>query len=78
MAGLNFISTERDVDRKFGKYGRVRDVRIVRHQRSGESRGFGFVEMDNDDDTDRVIRHLNGKDWNGRILLVERARNIRP
>lgn len=77
VAGLNFISTERDVEHKFGKYGRVRSVRIVRHPRTQESRGFGFVEMDTDDEVDKVIRHLHGADWNGRILLVERARNPR-
>ena len=43
-----------DLERKFGKYGKVRDARIVRNPRTGESRGFGFVVMDHDDDVDRV------------------------
>jgi len=89
----------------------VKEARIVRNPRSGESRGFGFLIMENDDDVDRVsqpcitllfrptfssfagsesllysyvsvmnlqaIRHLDGRDWNGRRLLVERAKNVK-
>lgn len=43
-----------DLERKFEKYGPVREARIVRNPRSGESRGFGFLIMENDDDVDRV------------------------
>ena len=43
-----------DLERKFEKYGPVKDARIVRNPRSGESRGFGFLIMENDDDVDRV------------------------
>lgn len=77
VAGVNFIVNERDLERKFGKYGKVRDARIVRNPRTGESRGFGFVVMDHDDDVDRAVRHMDGREWNGRRLLVERARNIK-
>lgn len=76
-AGLNFIINEKDLERKFEKYGPVKDARIVRNPRSGESRGFGFLIMEHDDDVDRAIRHLDGRDWNGRRLLVERAKNIK-
>ena len=101
--------TLQDLERKFEKYGPVREARIVRNPRSGESRGFGFLIMENDDDVDRVrchhalshgfhklvaicllhrlhalccsnvqaIRHLDGRDWNGRRLLVERAKNVK-
>ena len=43
-----------DLERKFEKYGPVKDARIVRNPRSGESRGFGFLIMEHDDDVDRV------------------------
>lgn len=77
VAGLNFIINEKDLERKFSRYGRVREARIVRNNRTGESRGFGFVEMSNDDAITDAIKDLNGRDWNGRRLLVERARNVR-
>ena len=104
------MHTLQDLEKKFEKYGPVREARIVRNPRSGESRGFGFLIMENDDDVDRVsyhhalhiaftkqaaiyllhpylhalrcsnmqaIRHLDGRDWNGRRLLVERAKNVK-
>lgn len=77
IAGLNFITNEREVERKLSKYGRVREVRIVRNGQSGESRGFGFVVMEGPEGVDDAIKALNGSDWNGRRLLVERARNVR-
>ena len=43
-----------DLEKKFEKYGPVKEARIVRNPRSGESRGFGFLIMENDDDVDRV------------------------
>lgn len=46
-----------DLEKKFEKYGPVREARIVRNPRSGESRGFGFLIMENDDDVDRVSAH---------------------
>lgn len=43
-----------EVERKFGKFGEVREARIVRNPHNGESRGFGFVAMERDEDVDRV------------------------
>ena len=48
-----------DVRHKFGKYGEVVDVRLVRGP-GGESRGFGFVEMETPEDAKEVIRSMNG------------------
>lgn len=53
----------------------MEEARIVRHPRSGESRGFGFLKMASDDDVDAIIREFHEQEWNGRILLVERARD---
>jgi transformer-2 protein len=55
----------------------VTEARIVKNPRTGESRGFGFLIMDSDDSVDRAIRHLDGREWNGRRLLVERAKNVK-
>lgn len=71
------MMTERDVVDKFDRYGPVREVRIVRHPATGESRGFGFVAMESVEAADRAVRKLDGTDWNGRRLLVEVAKNPR-
>ncbi|KAH7285983.1 hypothetical protein KP509_33G054100 [Ceratopteris richardii] len=75
IAGFSFGTTERDLERKFSRYGRVRDVRIVRDKRSGDSRGFGFLSLDRDENADAAIRGLDQTEWNGRIVLVEKAKS---
>ncbi|CAL8472197.1 g11739 [Coccomyxa elongata] len=77
VAGLNFVTTEREVESKFDKFGPVREARIVRNPVNGESRGFGFVAMKYEEDVDAAIRALDGAEWQGRRLGVERARNVK-
>ncbi|KAF5478908.1 hypothetical protein F2P56_005430 [Juglans regia] len=75
IAGFSFLTTERDLERKFSRFGRVRDVRIVRDKRSGDSRGFGFLSLERDEDADAAIRALDETEWNGRIILVEKSKS---
>ncbi|KAM2960872.1 hypothetical protein FF1_030517 [Malus domestica] len=75
VAGFSFATTERDLERKFSRYGRVQHVRIVRDKRSGDSRGFGFLTLETDEDADAAIRALDETEWNGRIILVEKSKS---
>ncbi|KAM7278818.1 hypothetical protein ACFE04_005952 [Oxalis oulophora] len=75
VAGFSFLTTERDLERKFSRFGRVRDVRIVRDKRSGDSRGFGFLSLEKDEDADAAIRALDETEWDGRIILVEKSKS---
>lgn len=77
VAGLSFITNEKDLEEKFGKYGRVKECRVVRNPHTGESRGFAFVVMEKEDEVDRAIRHMDGREWSGRRLLVEVAKHPR-
>ncbi|KAI3972001.1 hypothetical protein MKX01_030202 [Papaver californicum] len=74
VAGFSFVTTEKDLERKFSRFGRVRDVRIVRDKRSGDSRGFGFLSLERDEDADAAIRALDQTQWNGRVVLVEKSK----
>ncbi|XP_072988622.1 uncharacterized protein [Typha latifolia] len=74
VAGFSYVTTERDLERKFSRFGRVTDVRIVRDKRSGDSRGFGFLSLERDEDADAAIRALDQTEWNGRIVLVEKSK----
>nr|XP_019706999.1 serine/arginine repetitive matrix protein 1 isoform X3 [Elaeis guineensis] len=74
VAGFSYVTTERDLEKKFSKFGRVTDVRIVRDKRSGDSRGFGFLSLERDEDADAAIRALDQTEWNGRIVLVEKSK----
>ncbi|XP_042446180.1 serine/arginine repetitive matrix protein 1-like isoform X2 [Zingiber officinale] len=74
VAGFSYVTTERDLEKKFSRFGRVTDVRIVRDNRSGDSRGFGFLSLERDEDADAAIRALDQSEWNGRIVLVEKSK----
>ncbi|HTX36087.1 MAG TPA: hypothetical protein VME43_13745, partial [Bryobacteraceae bacterium] len=58
----------------FETHGAVGRVNIVTDRDSGQPRGFGFVEMDNDGEGEKAIAALNGKDFGGRTLSVNEAR----
>lgn len=75
VAGFSFLTTERDLERKFSRFGRVQDVRIVRDKRSGDSRGFGFLTLERDEEADAAIGALDKTEWNGRIVLVEKSKS---
>uniref|UniRef100_A0A0E0MWC4 RRM domain-containing protein n=1 Tax=Oryza rufipogon TaxID=4529 RepID=A0A0E0MWC4_ORYRU len=69
VAGFSYATTERDLEKKFSKYGRVTSARVVRDKRSGDSRGFGFLSLEKDEDADAAIRACDETEWNGRIIL---------
>ncbi|GIL46570.1 hypothetical protein Vafri_3554 [Volvox africanus] len=77
VAGINFICNEQDLERKFSRYGRVKEARVVRNPITGESRGFAFVAMSSETEAADAIRDMNDREWNGRRLLVQIARNPR-
>ncbi|XP_020589407.1 serine/threonine-protein kinase PRP4 homolog [Phalaenopsis equestris] len=74
IAGFSYVTTERDLEKKFSKFGRVTDVRVVRDRRTGDSRGFGFLSLERDEDADAAIRAVDQTEWNGRIVLVEKSK----
>lgn len=58
----------------FKPHGNVISAKVVTDKESGKSRGFGFVEMDNDNDANSAIKALNGSELNGRKLVVAAAK----
>ncbi|VAH45366.1 unnamed protein product [Triticum turgidum subsp. durum] len=74
VAGFSYATTERELEKKFAKFGRVTRVRVVRDKRTGDSRGFGFLSLEKDEDADAAIRACDETEWNGRIILVEKSK----
>lgn len=74
VGNLSYGATEEDVRALFEAHGTVDRVSIVTDRETGQPRGFGFVEMNNDDEAERAIAALNGRDLNGRALNVNEAR----
>ena len=74
VGNLPFSTTEDDLRQMFVQYGEVTSVTIINDKFSGRSKGFGFVEMPNDDEAMKAIEGLNGKDMDGRGIVVNEAR----
>src|SRR5215831_4977579 len=73
VGNLSFNTTESDLDGLFAQVGNVESVSIITDRTTGRSKGFGFVEMSNED-ADAAIAKLNGADFAGRALTVNEAR----
>ena len=62
----------------FAAYGAVLSAKVITDRESGRSKGFGFVEMENDADADRAVEEANGKEVGGRAMNVSEARPQAP
>ena len=74
VGNISRTATEQNLKDAFAAYGAVQSASIIKDKYSGESRGFGFVEMPNKEEADKAISGLNGKDLKGRLLTVNEAR----
>lgn len=74
VGNLPFSATEDDVRQIFATYGQVESVALIKDKLTGKPRGFGFVEMPNATEAQAAIQALNGKDFNGRDMVVNPAR----
>ena len=73
VGNLSFNTTEGDLDSLFAQVGPVESVAIITDRMTGRSKGFGFIEMSNED-ADAAIAKLNGTELGGRALTVNEAR----
>ena len=73
VARLNFKTRQEDREAAFAKFGEVSSAKIVKDRETGRSKGFGFVEMPNEDDANKAITALNETDLDGRTIVVKPA-----
>ena len=74
VGNLSHDASEDDMRQAFEAFGQVASATIIKDKFSGESRGFGFVEMPNKPEAQAAIQGLNGQDLKGRALKVSEAR----
>ncbi|MDE3109597.1 MAG: RNA-binding protein [Acidobacteriota bacterium] len=74
IGNLSFQTTESDLRALFAPLGQITRIHIAVERETGRSRGFAFVEMANDDDANRAIATLDGKELAGRNIKVNEAR----
>jgi RNA recognition motif-containing protein len=77
VGNLPFSTTSDELAALFGKVGAVTSAQVITDRETGRSRGFGFVEM-NDEDARKAIDQLTGADFNGRSITVNEARPRAP
>jgi len=78
VGNLAHETTEDDLRQAFEAFGQVESVNIIKDRFSGESRGFGFVEMPSKDEAQTAIEEMNEKDLQGRALNVNEAKPRAP
>ena len=78
VGNLSFQSTDESLSQLFAEYGNVDNASIVTDRETGRSRGFGFVEMPDDNEARAAISALDGQSWEGRNLTVNEARPRPP
>ncbi|MBI4929055.1 MAG: RNA-binding protein [Anaerolineae bacterium] len=74
VGNLPFTTNEDELRKTFAAFGEVTSAAVIKDQFTGQSRGFGFIEMPNKEEGEAAINGLNGKDFKGRPLKVNEAR----
>jgi len=74
VGNIQWKTTEEDLKELFNPYGTVTSAQVIKDRDTGRSRGFGFVKMETEDQTKEAINGLNGKELNGRTLVINEAR----
>lgn len=74
VGNLPFQTTDQELEQLFSQHGSVASASVITDKMTGRSRGFGFVEMENDEEADAAIKTMDGSDYEGRPLTVNEAR----
>ncbi len=78
VGGLSYNTTQDTLKDTFSQAGSVDSATIITDKFSGRSKGFGFVEMSNDEEAEKAIEMFNGKELEGRTITVNEARPMEP
>jgi RNA recognition motif-containing protein len=78
VGNLKYTATSAQLQELFEQFGTVSSAQVLSDRETGRSRGFGFVEMANDDEAMAAIESLDGQDFDGRRLTVNEARPRTP
>jgi RNA recognition motif-containing protein len=74
VGNLDYAVTEDELKQAFSEFGQVDSVNIIKDKYSGQSKGFGFVEMPDNSEADSAMKALNGSEMKGRNLKVNQAK----
>jgi len=74
VGNLSYDVAESDLEQAFGEFGKVSSVSLIKDKQTGESKGFGFVEMPEVSEGQAAVKEMNGKEFMGRELKVDQAK----
>jgi RNA recognition motif-containing protein len=74
VGNLPYTVSEDSLSEKFSEFGRVESVKVITDRDTGQSKGFGFIEMGTDSEAHAAIDGLNGTDYEGRPMKVNEAK----
>ncbi len=74
VGGLAYSITDKELEDLFAEHGKVVSATVIKDRDSGQSKGFGFVEMEDVKDGQTAIKELNDKEVSGRSIVVNQAR----
>lgn len=74
VGNLSYEVTQGDLTEVFAEYGTVKRVNLPTDRETGRQRGFAFIELETEVDEDKAISELDGAQWMGREMKVDRAR----
>ena len=74
VGNIPYSTTDEELMKEFQKYGEVKEAYVVKDKYSGRSRGFGFVEMPNEEEAMNAISHMDGSEMGGRRVKVAQAK----
>ena len=78
VGSLSYDTTENTLKDFFSKVGTVDSASIIVDKISGRSKGFGFVEMSTEQEAEKAVAELNGQELDGRTIVVNEARPMKP
>ena len=78
IGSLAWATTDESLSALFSQVGTVTSARVITDRATGRSKGFGFVEMSTDEEAQKAVAELNGKDLDGRAIVVNEARPMEP
>lgn len=74
IAGLSYDVNDTDLNSLFEEYGTISSAKVIMDRNTNRSKGYGFVEMENNEDANKAITELNGAEYDGRTISVSEAR----
>jgi RNA recognition motif-containing protein len=74
VGNLDYNLQESELEKIFSEYGEVASVKIIKDKYTGKAKGFGFIEMPDDEEASNAIEELNGTEVSGRQMKVNKAR----